>query len=145
MKEYEMIDLGPMKYFLGIQVRQYKGEIFISQEKYLEDLLKRFQMNNCKPISTPMAFNEKLHLDDGAEKVDARNYRSLVGSLIYLTNTRPNIVQPINLISRFMNEPSKTHLKAAKRILCYLKCTKKLGIKYVKEKDNKLVGYTDGN
>ena len=58
MKEYEMTDLGPMKYFLGIQVRQCKGEIFISQEKYLEDLLKRFQMNDCKPVSTPMAFNK---------------------------------------------------------------------------------------
>ena len=68
MKEYEMTDLGPMKYFLGIQVCQCKGEIFISQEKYLEDLLKRFQMNNCKPVATPMTFNEKLHSDDGAEK-----------------------------------------------------------------------------
>ena len=142
MKEYEMIDLGPMKYFLGIQVRQCKGEIFISQENYLEDLLKRFQMNNYKLVFTPMAFNEKLHLEDGAEKVDARNYRSLDGSLIYLTNTRLDIVQPVNLISRFMNEPSKIHLTTVKRILRYLKGTKKFGIKYVKEKESKLVGYT---
>ena len=145
MKEYEMTDLGPMKYFLGIQVRQCKGEIFISQEKYLEDLLKRFQMNDCKPVSTPMAFNKKLHSDDGAKKVDARNYRSLVGSLIYLTNTRPDIVQPVSLISRFMNEPSKIHLIATKRILHYLNGTKKLDIKCVKEKDKKLVGYTDSD
>ena len=117
----------------------------IVQEKYLEDLLKRFQMNNCKLVSTPMAFNEKLHSDDGVEKVDARNYQSLVGSLIYLTNTRPNIVQPVNLISRFMNEPSKIHLTTTKRILHYLNGTKKLGIKYVKEKDSKLVGYTDSD
>ena len=86
-----------------------------------------------------------MHLDDGAEKVDARNYRSLVGSLIYLTNTRPDIVQPISLISRFMNEPSKIHLIATKRILHYLNGTKKLDIKCVKEKDNKLVGYTDSD
>ncbi|XP_050248928.1 secreted RxLR effector protein 161-like [Quercus robur] len=89
-----------------------------------------------------MAFNEKLHLEDGAEKVDARNYRSLVGSLIYLTNTRLDIVQPVNLISKFMNEPSKIHLTTAKRNLRYLKGTKKFGIKYVKEKESKLVGYT---
>ena len=126
MKEYEMTNLGPMKYFLGIQVRQCKGEIFISQEKYFEDLLIRFQMNNCKLVSTPMAFNEKVHSNDGAKKVDARNYQSLVGSLIYLTNTRPDIVQTVSLISRFMNEPSKIHLTAAIRILCYLKGTKNL-------------------
>ena len=83
-------------------------------------------MNNCKPVSTPMAFNEKLYSDDGAEKVDSRNYRSLVGSLIYLTNIRLDIVQPVNLISRFMNEPSKTHLTTTKRILRYLKGTKNL-------------------
>ena len=126
MEEYEMTNLGPMKYFLGIQVRQCKGEIFISQEKYFEDLLIRFQMNNCKLVSTPVAFNEKVHSNDGAKKVDARNYQSLVGSLIYLTNTRPDIVQTVSLISRFMNEPSKIHLTAAIRILCYLKGTKNL-------------------
>ena len=69
MKEYEMTNLGPMKYFLGIQVRQCKGEIFISQEKYFEDLLIRFQMNNCKLVSTPVAFNEKVHSNDGAKKL----------------------------------------------------------------------------
>ena len=73
-----------------------------------------------------MAFNEKLYSDDGAEKVDSRNYRSLVGSLIYLTNIRLDIVQPVNLISRFMNEPSKIHLTTTKRILRYLKGTKNL-------------------
>ena len=102
MKEYEMTDLGLMKYFLGIQVRQSKGEIFIYQEKYLDNLLKRYQMNNCKPIATPLAANEKLQSEDGAPKVDGKMYRSLVGSLIYLTNTRPDIVYPVNLISRFM-------------------------------------------
>lgn len=145
MKEYEMTDLGLMKYFLGIQVRQSKGEIFMSQEKYLDEVLRNFQMSNCKSISTPLATNEKLQLDDGAAKVDAKIYRSLVGSLIYLTNTRPDIVYSVSLISRFMHEPSKLHYAAAKRILRYLQGTRKLGIKYVKEKENKLVGYTDSD
>lgn len=145
MKEYEMTDLGLMKYFLGIQVKQSKGEIFITQEKYVSDMLKKFRMENSNPAPTPMALNEKLQLDDGAEKSDPKIYRSLVGSLIYLTNTRPDIVHSVSLVSRFMNEPSKLHFAAAKRILRYLRGTKKLGIKYVKEEDNKLVGYTDSD
>lgn len=107
MAEFEMTDLGLMKYFLGIQVRQSKGEIFISQEKYLEGVLKKFQMHNCKPISTPLAISEKLQLNDGAAKADAKIYRSLVGSLIYLTITRADIVYPVSLISRIMHDPSK--------------------------------------
>ncbi|KAL0403633.1 UNVERIFIED_CONTAM: Retrovirus-related Pol polyprotein from transposon TNT 1-94 [Sesamum radiatum] len=134
MEEFEMNDLGLMKYFLGIQVRQSQGEIFISQEKYLEGVLKKFQMHNCKSISTPLAVNEKLQLNDGASKVDPKIYRSLVGLLIYLTNTRPDIVYPVNLISRFMNEPSKLHFVAAKRILRYLQGTRKLGINMSKKR-----------
>jgi len=87
-----MTDLGLMKYFLGIQVKQTKGEIFITQEKYIHDLLKKFRLESCKPVTTPMALNEKLQLNDGAEKADLKVYISLVGSLIYLTNTRPDIV-----------------------------------------------------
>ena len=68
MKEYEMTDLGLMKYFLGIQVQQSKGEIFISQEKYVEDLLKRFQMSNCKPISIPIALNENYKSAMGRQR-----------------------------------------------------------------------------
>ena len=145
MKEYEMTDLGLMKYFLGIQVKQTKGGIFITQEKYIHDLLKKFILESCKPVSTPMALNEKLQLNDGAEKADPKVYRSLVGSLIYLTNTRPDIVHSVSLVSRFMNEPSKLHFAATKRILRYLQGTKKLGIKYVKEENNELVGYTDSD
>ncbi|CAL1407137.1 unnamed protein product [Linum trigynum] len=145
MKEFEMTDLGLMKYFLGIQVKQSPGEIFISQEKYTEDMLKRFHMATCKPISTPMALNEKLQRNDGAEKVDGKLYRSLVGSLIYLTHTRPDICHSVSLISRFMNEPSKLHFAAAKRILRYLQGTKKLGLTYKKEAESKLTGYTDSD
>ena len=81
-EEFEMTDLGLMKYFLGIQVKQSSGEITLCQEKYIDDLLRRFHMENCKPMDTPMAANLKLQLDDGATKIDARRYRSLVGLLI---------------------------------------------------------------
>nr|XP_023882818.1 uncharacterized protein LOC111995145 [Quercus suber] len=114
MKEFEMTDMDLMKYFLGFQVRQSKGEVFICQEKYIEHLLKKFQIALCKPVSTPMSSNEKLKQNDAAEMAYAKTYRSLVGSLIYLTNTRPDIVHSDNLISRFMNQPSKLHYAAAK-------------------------------
>ena len=74
MKEFEMTDLGLMKYFLGFQVRQSIGEVFICQEKYIEDLLKKFHMAACKPVSTPMSSNEKLQQEDAAEKADAKTY-----------------------------------------------------------------------
>ena len=99
-------------------------------------------MAASKPVSTPMSSNEKLQQEDAAEKADAKTYLSLVGSLIYLTNTRPDIVHSVSLISRFMNQPSKLHYAAAKRILRYLQGTKKLGILYKKENDNNLVGFT---
>lgn len=92
MDKFEMTDLRLMKYFLGMQVRQSPDQIFVSQEKYAEDLLEKFNMLNCKPPSTPMATNEKLSKYDRQEKVDGSTYRSLIGSLIYLTKTRPDIV-----------------------------------------------------
>ena len=144
-EEFEMIDLGLMKYFLDIQVKQSSGEITLCQEKYIDNLLKKFHMENCKPMDTSMAANLKLLLDDGATKVDVRRYRSLVGSLIYLTNTRPDIFYPVSLVSRFMQEPSNLHYSAAKRILCYLKGTKNHCLRYRKEEDNKLIGYSDSD
>ncbi|KAG6481465.1 hypothetical protein ZIOFF_058069 [Zingiber officinale] len=100
MDEFEMTDLGLMKYFLGFQVRQSKGEIFISQEKYVDDILKKLHMEKVKAVATPMALNEKLQQYDGAEKFDSKIYRSLIGSLIYLTHTRMDIVQSVSLLSR---------------------------------------------
>ncbi|XP_074558519.1 secreted RxLR effector protein 161-like [Curcuma longa] len=102
-------------------------------------------MESCKQVSTPMTVSDKLTKDDGAEKIDAKLFRSFVGSLIYLMNTKPDIVQAVSMISRFMNEPSKLHFAATKRVLRYLKGTKKMGIKYVKEVQCKLTGYTDSD
>ncbi|XP_006593273.1 uncharacterized protein LOC114379003 [Glycine soja] len=145
MQEYEMIDLGLMRYFLGMQVKQRPGQIFISQEKYADDLLKKFNMQDCKPLATPMAMNEKLSKDVGKNKVDATIYRSLVGSLIYLTNSRPDIVHAVSIVSRFMSNPRKAHFAAAKRILRYVKGTKDFGILYKADKDFNLIGYTDSD
>ncbi|XP_047326610.1 uncharacterized mitochondrial protein AtMg00810-like [Impatiens glandulifera] len=144
MKEFEMTDLGLMKYFLGIQVKQSPGRIFLSQEKYIEDLLKKFNMSQCKPLSTLMALNKNFQVNDDGEKADSTSYRKLIGSLIYL-NTRPNITHSVSLLSRFLNEQIQIHFAAAKRILRYLKGTKTQGIEFKKESKCKLVGYTDSD
>ena len=95
-------------------------------------------MNECKPLATPMAINEKLSKNDGKPKVDGAMYRSLDDFLIYLTHTRPNIVDAVSFVSRFMSEPSKDHLIASKRSLRFIKGTKSYGFMYKTEKDFKL-------
>ena len=105
----------------SMQVKQGRGKIFVSQEKYAADILKKYYMKDCKAVSTPMDLNEKLSSNDGAHKVDENQYRSLVGSLIYLTHTRPDITQAVSMLSRFMHSPSVLHYETTKRVLRYLK------------------------
>ncbi|KAJ8899855.1 hypothetical protein K2173_019558 [Erythroxylum novogranatense] len=90
-RKFEMTDLGLLHYFLGLEIQQSEDGIFISQKKYATDLLERFNMLNCKVAATPMNVNEILKLEDGTATADARAFRSLVGGLIYLTHTRPDI------------------------------------------------------
>ena len=88
-KEFEMSMIGELTFFLGFQVKQMKDGIFISQEKYTKDLLKRFKMDKCKPIKTPMPSIGYLDLDEGGKSVDQTLYRSMIGSLLYLTDLGP--------------------------------------------------------
>ncbi|KAL4362450.1 hypothetical protein GQ457_04G012430 [Hibiscus cannabinus] len=144
-KKFEMTDLGLMNYFLGMEVHQGEDGIFISQRKYANDVLKKFKMQNCKPVSTPLVVNEKLSKVDGQRKVDAKEYRSLVGSLLYLTATRPDLMFAASLLSRFMTEPSDVHMGAAKRVLMYLKGTSDFGIMFNPCADSKFVAYSDSD
>ncbi|XP_019257707.1 PREDICTED: uncharacterized protein LOC109235918 [Nicotiana attenuata] len=122
-----MTDLGLLHYFLGLEVKQGEDGVFISQRKYAIDLLKRFNMLNCKTVPTPMNVNEKLQLEDGIEKVGGSYFRSLVGGLIYWTHSRPDISLYVGVILRFMHKPSKHHLRATKRILRYVAGTMNFG------------------
>ncbi|KAM1937502.1 hypothetical protein FF1_015220 [Malus domestica] len=116
-KEFEMTDIGLMTYYLGIEVKQNKEGIFISQESYTKEIVKKFKMEDCKPISTPVECGVKLTKHDEGESVDPTFFKSLVGSLCYLTCTRPDILYVVGLVSRYMENPTTTLLKTAKRIL----------------------------
>nr|CAH66391.1 OSIGBa0134J07.9 [Oryza sativa] len=145
MHTYEMSDLGLLHYFLGMEVHQSDEGIFISQRKYAENILKKFKMDNCKSVTTPLLPNEKQKARDGADKADPTIYRSLVGSLLYLTATRPDIMFAASLLSRYMSSPSQLNFTAAKRVLRYIKGTADYGIWYKPVKESKLIGYTDSD
>jgi hypothetical protein len=112
--EFEMTDLGIMKYFLGIEVHQLAKGIFVCQQKYAADILKRFCMEGCNPVETPIPLGTKLSKNDEGPTVDSTLYKSLVGSLLYLTATRPDIMYAASLVSRFMESPKDSHCKMAK-------------------------------
>ncbi|WVZ89279.1 hypothetical protein U9M48_035705 [Paspalum notatum var. saurae] len=116
-REFEMSMIGELNFFFGFQIKQVKGGIFIRQEKYCRDPLKKFKMGDCKPISTPMSTNEHLDADVDGKPVDQSTYRSMIGSLLYLTASRPDIMFSVCLCARFQAAPKESHLTAVKRIL----------------------------
>ena len=107
-REFEMSMIGELTFFLGFQVKQLKEGTFIHQEKYTKDILKKFKMDECKPIKTPMATNGHLDLDVDGKPVDQSLYRSIIGSLLYLTTSRPDIMFSVCLCARFQANP-KNH------------------------------------
>lgn len=142
---FQMKELGQLKHFLGLEVDRTQEEIFLHQQKYSKDLLNKFGMLECKPISTPMEPNAKICAHEGRDLEDATMYRQLVGSLIYLTLTRPDISYVVGVMSRYMQNPKKPHLEAIRRILRYVKSTLDNGVLYKKGENCKLVGYCDAN
>jgi hypothetical protein len=103
-----------MKYFLGIEVHQSAKGIFVCQQKYATDILKRFRMKGCNPVETPIPLGTKLRKNHEGPTVDSTLYKSLVGSLLYLTTTRPDSMYAASLFSRFMESPKDSHWKMTK-------------------------------
>ena len=139
-----MTDLGFLHYFLGLRVHESLDGIFIYQEKYALDLLQRFGMADCKTVPTPFQSGVTLTTSCTSPLVNPSLYRQLVGSLLYLTHTRPNISFAVGFVSRFSQDPHDSHWKAAKRILRYLKGTVRFGIQYIVGTPE-LVGFTDSD
>lgn len=119
--------------------------IFISQVGYAKKILKKFNMKDCKPLCTPIECGTKLSKNDECKKVNPTLFNSLVGSLRYLTCTRPNILFGVGLINRYMETPTMTHMKTTKRILRYIKGTLDYGLVYSSSNEFKLVGYSDSD
>ena len=142
---FEMSDLGKMTFFLGMEVKQKQNEIFICQHKYAKEILKKFNMEECKPKATPMNQKEKFCKEDGAAKVDERLYRTLIGCLMYLTATRPDIMNAVSILSRYMHSASEIHFQAAKRIVRYIKGTIDYGLRFCQVKSFTLHGYSDSD
>ena len=145
MQVFEMTDLGEMSYFLGMEIQQQEKGIFVGQFKYAKEVLKKFNMENCKPVSTPLMQNEKLSKNDGAAKVNEGLYRSLIGCLMYLTATRPDILYAVSLLSRFMHCASEVHFRTAKRVLRYIKGTADFGVWFGRLDKLNLHGFCDSD
>ena len=143
--EFDMTDLGKMRYFLGLEVLQRFDGVFISQKKYALEVLQRFGMDKSNSVHNPIVPGFKLVKDEGGVKVDKTYYKQIVGSLMYLTTTRLDMMFVVSLISRYMENPTKLHLQAAKRVLRYLKGITGFGIFYKKGGDDELVAYTDSD
>eukprot|EP00253_Pinus_taeda_P017164 PITA_17164 len=127
------------------EVKQTENSIFISQAKYVAHNLERFKMQNNKPAPTPTVMGLKLMKEDCSSNVNPTLYKSMIGSLMYLIATSPDIMYAVSLVSRFMETPKVTHWQAAKGILRYVNGTKQYGILYTTTNDFRLVGYTDSD
>ncbi|GJZ70007.1 putative ribonuclease H-like domain-containing protein, partial [Tanacetum coccineum] len=136
---------GELTFFLGLQVKQKKDGIFISQDKYVEEILKKFGFTEVKTASTPIETQKPLLKDDNGEEVDVHMYRSMIGSLMYLTSSRPDIMFAVCACARYQVNPKVSHLHAVKRIFWYLKGQPKLGLWYPKDSPFDLVAYTDSD
>jgi len=142
-KKFEMTDLGHLHYFLGLQVLQSKEGISLSQSKYDCDILCHFHMEYCKPTPSPFQSGFKLSVTCTSPEVDATLYRQLVGKLLYLTHTCPNLYFVVGLVARFMKNPRESHWKEAKRIIHYVRGTVQFEIHYSVEATPLLVRFTD--
>jgi hypothetical protein len=141
IQKFEMSMMGELKYFLGFQVKQLQEGTFISQTKYIQDILNKFGMKDTKPIKTPMGTNGHLDLDTRGKSIDQKVYRSMIGSLLYLCASRPDIMLSVCMCARFQADPKEVHLRAIKRIMRYLVYTPK----YHKESTFDLIGYSDAD
>ncbi|GJT87393.1 copia protein [Tanacetum coccineum] len=141
--EFEMIMMGELNFFLRLQIKQMKDGIFFNQSKYIKEMLKKFGLENSKPMKTPMSSDTKLTKDEECESADSTKYQGMIGSLLYLTTSRPDIMFSVCLCACFKEAPKTSHLEAVKHIFRYIKGTTHLGLWYPKGTGIETVIYAD--
>ena len=149
-ERFEMVDQGEIHYLLGMSIKRDRESrtLTISQPNYVEKVLRKFGMENCKPVSTPLEPGRRFQqLSPNDEPFDVQTYQQAIGSLTYVsTATRPDIAAAVGVLSQYMSKPSKDHWTGVKRILRYLKGTLKYGLKFsVHEEEPELFGYSDAD
>ncbi|WVZ94453.1 hypothetical protein U9M48_040341 [Paspalum notatum var. saurae] len=144
-REFEMSLMGELQFFLGLQIKQGLEGTFVHQAKYTRDILKKFNMGDSKPTTTPMSTNTALDADEDGEAVDQKEFRGMIGSLLYLTATRPDIQFAVCLCARYQASPRTSHRQAVKRIFRYLKFTPELGLWYSSGSSLFLRGFSDAD
>jgi hypothetical protein len=122
-RAFETSMMGLLQFFLGLQIKQSKEGTFVHQAKYTKDIVRKFKMEDSKAMATPMSTTTALDADEEGEHVDQKEYQSMIGSLLYLTATRPDIQFSVCLCARFQASPRTSHRQAVKRIFKYLRHT----------------------
>jgi len=144
-KVFHMKDLGELRYFLGLEIYRSDEGIFISQNKYTLDLLKEFGVANSTPVKLPMDAHLKLTPDKGDPLPDPHTYQRLLGRLIYLTLTRPDITFTVHILTQYMQAPTTAHMQAAKRLLRYLVASPGQGVLLASSSAAPLTAYCDSD
>ncbi|GJS75224.1 retrovirus-related pol polyprotein from transposon TNT 1-94 [Tanacetum coccineum] len=143
--EIEMSMMGELNFFLGLQIKQLEDGIFFNQSKYIKELLKKFRLEDSNPMKTPTSTETKLTKDKEGESIDNTKYRGMIGSLLYLMASRPDIMFSVFLCARFQEEPKTSHLEVVKRIFRYVKGITHLGLWYPKGSGIETIVYADSD
>ncbi|GJR12241.1 retrovirus-related pol polyprotein from transposon TNT 1-94 [Tanacetum coccineum] len=143
--KFQMSMMGQISFFLGLQISQNPRGIFINQAKYANEILKKFDLHKSDPVDTPMVERTKLDEDLSGIPVDQTKYRSMIGSLMYLTASRPDLVFAVCMCARYQSRPTKKHLEAVKRVFRYLQGSINMGLWYPKDTAMALTAYADAD
>ena len=144
--EFKMVDFGEISEILGVRVRRDNETLFLDQSKYAEEVLRRFGMDSFKEIGTPLNTGEKLSKSSMSEEEGVFPYREAIGSIMYLMlMTRPDLAASVQILSRFMEKPTRIHWEAIKRVLRYIQGTKEIGLKFQRTQKFELYGFCDSD
>jgi hypothetical protein len=144
-REFEMSMMGELQFFLGLQIRQSKDGTFVHQAKYTKEIVRKFKMEDSKAMATPMSTTTALDADEEGEHVDQKEYQSMIGSLLYLTVTRPDIQFSVCMCVHFQTSPRTSHRQAVNRIFKYLRHTPDFGLWYSASSSLALHGFSDAD